>query len=141
MLAERCGLNTRKSLAVCVYINTAIAVTLSLYFFVVPAGELAWDLRDTGLRGGEIPRFAFRWHRALSPKYEAWARDRVRSGKVQSSTADIAGTEWPLFGSVFYLWATEALQEVVEQIAHLKVGLLAMGECLSSCFFRQRRPQ
>jgi len=104
----------RKPLAICVYVNTAIAVALSLYFFLIPAGELAWDLRDPGLRGGEIPRFAFRWHRALSPKYETWARDRVRSGRVQSSTADIAGTEWPLFGSVFYLWATEALQDAVQ---------------------------
>ena len=105
----------RKSLAICVYANTAIGVALSLYFFLIPAGELAWELRDPGLRGGEVPRFAFRWHRALSPRYEAWARDRVRSGKVQSNTADIAGTEWPLFGSVFYLWATEALQEAVEK--------------------------
>jgi hypothetical protein len=70
----------RKSLAVCVYANTAIAVALSLYFFLIPAGELLWDLRDPGLRGGQVPRFAFRWHRALSPKYEQWARDRVQSG-------------------------------------------------------------
>lgn len=106
----------RKSLAICVCGNTAIAVALSLYFFLVPAGELVWDLRDPGLQGGEIPRFAFRWHRALSPKYEVWARDRMRSRKAgQLSTANIAGTEWPLFGSVFYLWATEALQEAAEQ--------------------------
>jgi hypothetical protein len=105
----------RKWLAVCIYVNTAIAVALSLYFLLIPAGELVWDLRDPGLRGREVPRFAFRWHRALSPKYERWARDRVRSGKAQSNTADIAGTEWPLFGSVFYLWATEALQEAAQE--------------------------
>lgn len=105
----------RKSLVICVYVNTAIAVALSLYFFLIPAGELVWDLRDPGLRGEEVPRLTFRWHRALSPKYEAWARDRVRSGGAQSNTADIAGTEWPLFGSVFYLWATEALQEAADK--------------------------
>lgn len=109
-------MNTRKSLAVCVYVNTVVAVALSLYLFLIPAGELIWDLRDPGLGGESIPRFAFRWHRALSPKYEKWARDRVRSGKAaQLSTADIAGTEWPLFGSVFYLWATEALQEAAQE--------------------------
>jgi len=106
----------RKSLAVCIYVNTAIAVALSLYFFIIPAGELAWDLRDPGLRGEEIPRFAFRWHRALSSKYETWARDRVRSGEAgRLSVMNIAGTEWPLFGSVFYLWATEALQEAAQE--------------------------
>ena len=87
-----------------------------MYFFLVPAGELVWDLRDPGLRSGQAPRFAFRWHRALSPKYERWARDRVQSGNAaQLSTGDIAGTEWPLFGSVFYLWATEALQDVAQE--------------------------
>jgi len=36
----------------------------------------------------------------------------MRSGRAETlSTADIAGTEWPLFGSVFYLLATEALQK------------------------------
>ncbi len=112
-------MDTRKSLAICVYVNTAIAAGLALYFLLIPAGELVWNLRDPGLRGEEIPRFAFRWHRALSPKYESWARDRVRSGAVQSNTADIAGTEWPLFGSVFYLWATEALQEAAERNPNL----------------------
>ena len=109
-------MDVRKSLAVCVYVNTAIAVALSLYFFLIPAGELVWDLRDPGLRSGQAPRFAFRWHRALSPKYERWARARVQSGEAaQLSTRDIAGTEWPLFGSVFYLWATEALQEAAQE--------------------------
>ena len=111
---EGCAVDMKRSLAICVYTNTIIAVALGLYFFLVPAGELVWDLRDPGLRGESIPRCAFRWHRALSPKYEEWARDRVRSGRAQSNTADIAGTEWPLFGSVFYLWATEALQEAAE---------------------------
>jgi hypothetical protein len=31
------------------------------------------------------------------------------------TTANISGTEWPLFGSVFYLWATEALQEAADE--------------------------
>jgi hypothetical protein len=105
----------RRPLAICVHVNTAIAVALSLYFFLIPAVELVWDLRDAALRGESIPRCAFRWHRALSPKYERWARDRVRSHSVQSNTANIAGTEWPLFGSVFYLWATEALQEAAQE--------------------------
>lgn len=31
------------------------------------------------------------------------------------SIQDISGTEWPIFGTVFYLWATESLQEAWEK--------------------------
>jgi hypothetical protein len=102
----------RKSIAVCVYTNMALAVALSLYLFIAPAAMVVRDLDDPGLRGQDVPRCAFRWHRALSPKYERWARQRVESGTAADlTTGDISGTEWPLFGSVFYLWATEALEE------------------------------
>jgi hypothetical protein len=106
----------RKVLDICVYGNAVLAAALSLYLFVIPAVLLVWDLRDSGLRGGQIPACAFRWHRSLSPRYEKWARGRVRSGAAAHlNTGNIAGTEWPLFGSVFYLWATEALQEAARE--------------------------
>ncbi|MCX5643513.1 MAG: hypothetical protein NTZ17_02335 [Phycisphaerae bacterium] len=106
----------RKAIKICPYVNAAIAVSLSLYLFLVPAAILIWDLRDPGLRDGQIPRCALRWHRSLSPKYEKWARQRVVSGRAgRLTTGNIAGTEWPLFGSVFYLWATEALQEAAQE--------------------------
>jgi hypothetical protein len=102
----------RKSLAVCVYVNLTVIIGLCLYVFIVPAALLISDLRDPALTGEGIPRCAFRWHRVLSPKYARWAKARVASGAAgELSTADISGTEWPLFGSVFYLWATEALQD------------------------------
>ncbi len=106
----------RKALTICVCVNAVIAAALSLYLFLIPAAMLTWNLRDPALYGGKIPPCVFRWHRALSPKYERWARQRVRAGRAAAlTTADISGTEWPLFGSVFYLWATEALQEAAEQ--------------------------
>ena len=106
----------RKSVAVCVCTNTALAAALSLYLFIVPAAMVVRDLGDPGLRGGGVPHCALRWHRALSPRYEIWARQRVASGTAAAlTTGDIAGTEWPLFGSVFYLWATETLQEAAEE--------------------------
>ncbi len=105
-----------KHLAVCVYVNAVLATLLSVYVFIGPVGTVICSLRDPGLRGDGIPRLAFRWHRALSPKYEAWAKARVHSGVAAGlGTGDVAGTEWPLFGSVFYLWATESLQEEYEQ--------------------------
>lgn len=74
------------------------------------------DLSDPGLYSNQMPRCVFRWHRALSPKYEKWARSRVKSkAATKLTTANISGTEWPVFGSVFYLWATEALQEAYKE--------------------------
>jgi len=37
---EGCAVDMKRSLAICVYTNTIIAVALGLYFFLVPAGEL-----------------------------------------------------------------------------------------------------
>ncbi|MHC4642790.1 MAG: hypothetical protein ACYS32_14195 [Planctomycetota bacterium] len=97
---------------VCHYGNAVIITLLALYFFVIPFVIVSFSLTDPGLKGDGIPQFAFRVHRQLSPKYEKWARKRVASEQAEDmNIEDISGTEWPLFGSVFYLWATEALQE------------------------------
>ena len=102
---------------ICHYGNTAVLAFFSLYFFLLPCliavRALLWD---SGLRGREMPRTAFRLHRALTPRYEQWARRRLASGAASKlGRQDISGTEWPLFGSVFYLWATESLQEAWEK--------------------------
>ena len=92
--------------------KAVVLVTLALYLFIIPCGILIGDLRDPALGNGDIPGFAFRWHRSLSERYEAWARGRVESGTAaESSVYNISGTEWPIFSSVYYLWATESLQE------------------------------
>jgi len=103
----------KKQLTLCININAAIIIFLSAYVLLIPAGMLILSLRDPCLHSGDQLRCAFRWHRSLSTRFEKWARRRVESGAAKNlTTEDIAGTEWPLFGSVFYLWATEALQQV-----------------------------
>jgi hypothetical protein len=73
-------------------------------------GELLMAMRDPALGGPEPAASTWRWHRALTPAYEQWARRRLASSAAaQLSLDDIAGTEWPLFGSVYYLRATENL--------------------------------
>ncbi len=105
----------KKQLTLCVNVNAVIFIFLSAYFLLIPAIMLTRDLRDPGLGSDVMPRFAYRWHRALSPRYEKWARKRVKAGAATKLiTGDISGTEWPVFGSVFYLWATEALQEAFD---------------------------
>ena len=106
----------KKYLQLCVRVNAAVVVFLSFYIFLIPAASIIYNLRDPGLSSSVTPRCVFRWHKSLSRKYEKWARKRVKEGVAANlTTEDIAGTEWPVFGSVFYLWATESLQEAFDE--------------------------
>jgi hypothetical protein len=103
----------KKQLGLCVNINAAIITALSAYVLLIPAGMLIRTLRDPCIYSGRQLRCAFHWHKALSPRLEKWARRRVNSGTAATAAAeDVAATKWPIFSSVFYLWATEALQQV-----------------------------
>lgn len=106
-------MKTKKQLTLCVNINAAIIIALSAYALLIPAVMLIQSLRNPCLYSGDQLRCAFHWHRSLTPRFEKWARHRVESGAAKKlSIKNIAGTEWPVFSSVFYLWATESLQKV-----------------------------
>lgn len=106
----------RKRLRIVVYGNAIVVVIVATYFLVMPTGILVQALNDPGLHTGEVPHFAFRWHRSLSRRFGPWARSRVASGRAtQLTKSNVSGTEWPLFSSVFYLWATEGLQDAWEK--------------------------
>jgi hypothetical protein len=108
-----------------------VALVIAVYGLFIPALIAIQDLRDPALRTGEIPRSAWRLLRTLTPKVEAWAKSRVASGRARElSVNDIAGTEWPVFGSVFYLWAVESLQaawETKPELAATAPRLFARG--------------
>lgn len=92
-------------------INSVAWMGLSAFFLIYPPIRAAFDLRDPAIRQVGIPKPAWRLYRSLTPRYTAWANARVAEGRAENlSTGDISGTEWPLFGSVFYLWAVENLQ-------------------------------
>lgn len=77
---------------------------------------LIYALTDSSQLQGGIPRWAFHVHRRLSPKMAEWAEERLTNNAASQIDAnDVSGTEWPAFGSVFYLWATESLQSAWEQ--------------------------
>ncbi|MEM9777425.1 MAG: hypothetical protein AAF902_22795, partial [Chloroflexota bacterium] len=93
-----------------------LSVTIAIYFFLIPFGILIYDLSDPALKDGGMPRFTYRWHKNLSPKFEAWAIERVENKAAESlNMYDISGTEWPVFSSVYFLWATEELQKAWEE--------------------------
>ena len=110
-------MNARPRLAsICLFLNLLVICAMAICFAVLPAAIIVCNLRDPGLWRDQTPRIAFSLHRTITPAFEAWAKTRVASGRAATvSISNISGTEWPVFGSVFYLWATEALQDAWEQ--------------------------
>lgn len=94
-----------------VLINAMVAALLAGALLVYPSARAFLNIRDPALQKPGIPAVAWRLERNLTPRYAQWAAARVHLGRAKSlSQYDVSGTEWPLFGSVFYLWAVENLQ-------------------------------
>lgn len=106
------GFTPQIRIRVCRVGNLALALVAAFSLFLLPAGKLIRYLNDPLNGQPGVSRFAHDLFLNLTPKYERWAENRVRhSNADQLSTHNISGTEWPLFGSVFYLWAVENLQQ------------------------------
>ncbi|MFZ4397316.1 MAG: DUF6688 family protein [Kiritimatiellia bacterium] len=92
-------------------VYAGVLVAGAFYLFLVPGVMVCVNLCDPALREPGIPRQAWRLHRTLVPRFTAWAQERIASGRAgHLPLHDVPSTEWPIFGSVFYLWSTEALQ-------------------------------
>ncbi len=101
---------------ICRYVNAVIIAVTALYIFLIPAGTAIHELADQNIRQPGIPQAAWAIHQTLAPAYEKWARARLASKRAtQLTTQDISGTEWPLFGTAFYLWGLESLQAAWEK--------------------------
>src|SRR5258708_23741738 len=100
-------------------INSALVVSLAAALFIYPPVRAALDICDPAFQQPGIPKVAWRLYRNLTPRYAAWAKARVAQGRAADmSTEDSSGTEWPVFGSVFYLWGIEDLQAAWETGDH-----------------------
>lgn len=96
-------------------IHLSIAA-VALWFLFLPGLSVVRDLADPAMRRPGIPGKAWRMHRDLAGPIERWERERVASGQAAHlSLRDVPSTEWPMFSAVFYLRATEALQEAWEK--------------------------
>jgi hypothetical protein len=92
-------------------VNSLLVLLLAGALFIYPPVRAFLDIRDPALQKPGIPKAAWRLYQNLTPRYADWAQKRVAAGRAENlSTADISGTEWPLFGSVFFLWAVDDLQ-------------------------------
>jgi hypothetical protein len=108
--SQSSGKPTGRLTSVIAVTNAAILILTACWLGLAPAAIIMWGITDPALKTDEDGRFA-RWlEKRLSPRYGAWAEARVRSGDAKTlATHDLIETEWPLFGTVFYLWAMEAM--------------------------------
>ena len=101
---------------ICRYFNAALLIFVAFFLFLIPGFTVIHELSDPNIRSAGMPQSAWKLHQAMSPNFEKWAMERLDSKRAAGlSTDNISGTEWPLFGSVFYLWATESLQDAWEK--------------------------
>jgi hypothetical protein len=100
-------------------INSVVVILLAAYFLIYPSIRAVLNIQDPALRQPGIPKSAWRLYQSLTPRYARWAQERVAQGQAEGlSLGNISGTEWPLFGSVFYLWGIENLQAAWEAGDH-----------------------
>ncbi len=93
----------------------ALLTLVSLAGFCWPGAIVLRAILDQSLATATPSSLVLGWHRALTPRFAQWARLRVASGVAATlSGVEIAGTEWPMYGAVFYLRATENLQNAWE---------------------------
>lgn len=109
-------MNFGKMAYFCSIANKVVIAMLAVYFFIIPVFIIMYDIADPNIGGREIPKIAWRVHKAISPGYAKWAKKRIESGiAAHLNLYDVPSTEWPIFGSVFYLMATENLQKEWER--------------------------
>lgn len=64
----------------------------------------------------EISDYFLHWFNKVSKRYERWAQSYLKNQHALSVTqSNVAATEWPMFGSAFYLLTAEEIQNHIEQ--------------------------
>jgi hypothetical protein len=80
-------------------------------FFLHPAAETLRAVHSAEIRGSAQPPDLHGDFEAAAARYGSWARRHLESQRAAAlDPRDIAGTEWPMFGSVFLLLAAEELE-------------------------------
>lgn len=86
-------------------------IVLSLALLIYPAVTILALVLDSHLRQSGESRLVPMWFNSAAGRYLSWANTYIETNYAKSlSHDDIPGTEWPMFGSVFFLVTAEDLQ-------------------------------
>lgn len=126
-------------------LGTAGAVVVALCFFFYPGVMLVKLAHDPGIqRDGQPADFHLGFQRTAQ-RFRAWAEDYLESRRAESTlAADVAGTEWPLFGTVFFLLSAEELikqgkiQRNEELMSAMSLALKVVMDPSTATWVRQK---
>jgi len=89
---------------------SAVVVALSLAFLIYPAVIICAVMVDPQLRHSGESRWVPLWFESAAHRYVSWSDAYLNSKYAESLRHDdVAATEWPMFGSAFFLVAAEDL--------------------------------
>jgi hypothetical protein len=91
---------------------SAVVIVLALLLLIYPAITICIVVMDSKLRTAGECRLVPAWFKSAAGRYLSWANmylDTNYGGSIQHD--DIPATEWPMFGSAFFLVTAEDLQQ------------------------------
>jgi len=89
----------------------SLLIVIKLVFFIYPAIIISLVILDPELKTTGESQLVPMWFQTTTHKYNTWAKEYLQKKYATTvKSSDIAATEWPMFGSVFYLLTVEELQ-------------------------------
>lgn len=89
-----------------------VVILIAAAFCLYPAGVIIRLLLDSELKQNGVSSALPSWFEATSARHAGWAEKYLDSDMaVKVDHYEVAATEWPMFGSVFYLVTAQELHE------------------------------
>lgn len=89
-----------------------VVILLALALFVYPAVTTCLVVGDSQLRQSGQSRYVAGWFKSASGRYLSWANAYLDKNVAAGlDHEDVAATEWPMFGSVYFLVTAEELHK------------------------------
>lgn len=86
-------------------------ILVKLMLFIYPAIIISLVILDPQLKNTGQSQLVPMWFETTAGKYHSWAEDYLETEyAVNQNTFDVPATEWPMFGSVFFLLTAQELQ-------------------------------
>jgi len=89
----------------------SLLIILKLTLFIYPAIIISLVILDPHLKSSGQSQFVPMWFNTTTYKYNSWAKEYLQTKyATMVKSSNVASTEWPMFGSVFYLLTIEELK-------------------------------
>ena len=92
-------------------IASGLVIVIALLFCIYPAVIVGVLLADPYLKKEGQSCLVPMWFESLAGRYGPWAEGYLKAKFAKTvEQTDVAGTEWPMFGTVYFLVAADELQ-------------------------------